>query len=181
MIPLRSKITQKLLNYFFLNPEESLYLNELSRKLNVDKRNLVKKARELEKEDILKSHTRGNLKLYSINKNYLFYKEFKKIFLKTVGLENQLKTIIKSVAGIKYAWIYGSYARNKMDTHSDLDVLIVGNHDIVKLQRKLSHLQKELDREINTVNLGDKEYTQRLKKRDPFISQIIKGKHIKLL
>ncbi len=34
MISLKSKITIKLLNYFFLNPKESLYVNELSR--NID-------------------------------------------------------------------------------------------------------------------------------------------------
>ncbi len=40
MISLKSKITRKLLNYFFLNPKESLYVNELSRNLALDKRNL---------------------------------------------------------------------------------------------------------------------------------------------
>jgi predicted transcriptional regulator with HTH domain len=47
MISLRSEITKKLLNYFFLNPKESLYVNELSRNLALDKRNLVKKIKEL--------------------------------------------------------------------------------------------------------------------------------------
>jgi len=50
MISLKSKITRKLLNYFFLNPKESLYVNELSRNLALDKRNLVKKIKELETE-----------------------------------------------------------------------------------------------------------------------------------
>jgi len=55
MISLRSEITRKLLNYFFLNPEASLYVNELARKLGLDKRNLVKKMKELEKEGLLKN------------------------------------------------------------------------------------------------------------------------------
>ena len=70
MISLRSEITKKLLNYFFLNPQESLYVNELSRKLALDKRNLVKKLKELENETILKSEKRGNLRFYSINRDY---------------------------------------------------------------------------------------------------------------
>jgi len=75
MIPLRSEITRKLLDYFFINPHENLYVNELTRKLNLDKRNLVKKIRQLENEGILKSQSRGNLKLYSINTDYSLYKE----------------------------------------------------------------------------------------------------------
>ena len=46
MISLRSEITKKLLNYFFINPHESLYVNEMSQKLQLDKRNLVKKIKE---------------------------------------------------------------------------------------------------------------------------------------
>jgi len=66
MISFRSEITKKVLNYFFLNPQESIYVNELARKLGLDKRNLVKKIRELEEKGLLKSETRGNLKLYSL-------------------------------------------------------------------------------------------------------------------
>ena len=76
MISLRSEITKKILNYFYLHKQESLYVNELVRKLNADKRNLVKKLHELEVENILKSQTRGNLKLYSINSGYSLYKEY---------------------------------------------------------------------------------------------------------
>jgi len=53
MISLRSKITQKVLNFYFLNPHESLYVNELSRRFALDKRNLVKKLRELELAGLL--------------------------------------------------------------------------------------------------------------------------------
>lgn len=91
MISLRSSIAKKLLNYFFINPHESLYVNELSRQLNLEKRNLIKKLRELEKEGILKSETRGNSKFYSINQNYPLYNEYKKIITKTVGFEGTSK------------------------------------------------------------------------------------------
>ena len=91
MISLRSEITRKLLNYFFLNPKESLYVNELSRNLALDKRNLVKKIKELEREGILKSQDRGNLKLYSINRDYPLYDEYRRIVIKTIGFEENLR------------------------------------------------------------------------------------------
>ena len=68
MISLKSEITKKILNYFFINPDDGLYVNELSRKLNLDKRNLVRKLRELETTGLLKSTLRGNLKIYSIDR-----------------------------------------------------------------------------------------------------------------
>jgi len=181
MISLRSEITKQLLNYFFLNPHESLYVNELERKLKLDKRNLVKKMRELENEGLLKSQIRGNLKLYSINKDYPLYKEYNKIILKTVGFEDRLKKILEGIEGIKEAYLYGSYAQNSMDVHSDIDLLVIGNQDILTLQRKLNKLQKEIDREINTVNMDERELKKRVKNKDPFISEIFKNKHIKVI
>lgn len=94
MISMRSKITKQLLNYFFLNPEESLFVNEISRKLCLDKRNLVKKLKELQEEGILKSETRGNQKIYSINKEYPLYNEYKQIIFKTIGIEKELSNIV---------------------------------------------------------------------------------------
>ena len=181
MISLISKITRELLNYFFVNPHEGLYVNELAIKLMLDKRNLVKKLRELEKEGILKSQKRGNLKLYSADKNYPLYEEYRNIILKTFGFEDKLKQIIHKTKGVKIAFIYGSYAANKMEAYSDIDLLVVGNHDIILLQKMISKLQKEIDREINVVNMDSSDYENRLKKKDPFVMSIMKRKHIKLL
>lgn len=181
MISLRSQITKKLLNYFFLNPQESLYVNELCRKLVVDKRNLVKKLKELETEGILKTQTRGNLRLYSINKDYPLYEEYKKIILKTIGFENRLKKMIKEIDGVKEAYIYGSYAKNKMSSYSDIDLLVIGHHDVVSLQKKINKLQREIDREINVVNMDEREFEKRRNKNDPFISGILTEKYIRVI
>lgn len=181
MISLKSAITKKLLNYFFINPEESLYVNELARKLDIDKRNLVKKLRELEKEGILKSEEKGNLRLYSINRDYPLYEEYRKIILKTLGFEEKLKKTIRSTENTKEAYIYGSYAKDKMAAHSDIDLLIVGTHNMITLQKEINKLQKEINREINITHMDPNEYKKREKTKDPFLLNILKGKHIKLL
>lgn len=181
MIPLKSIITQKTLNYFFLNPHESIYVNELSRKLALDKRNLVKKLKELEGEGILKSDKRGNLKLYSINEEYSLYNEYKKIIVKTVGLESELRKILKKIKSIKKAYVYGSYAKDNMDAHSDIDLLVVGAHDIMLLQKAINGLQKETGREINIVNMGNKEFERKTKDKDPFLKGLLKNAHIEII
>jgi predicted nucleotidyltransferase len=180
VISLRSEITRRVLNYFFINPQDSLYVNELARKLELDKRNLVKKARELEERGILKSHSRGNLKLYSINTGYHLYKELKNIFLKTVGFQEILRRIFQETKGVKSAYIYGSYARDKLDSYSDIDLLVIGKHDALQLQKQLSRIQREIGREINVINMGELEFRKRLARKDPFISGIIKNRHIRL-
>lgn len=181
MISLRSKITKALLNYFFINPEDTLYINEMCKKLRSDKRNLVKKIRELEQEGILRSHIRANLKFYSINKEHPLYGEYRNIILKTIGFESVLRKIVGEVEGIKKAYIYGSYAKNTLDAYSDIDLLVVGRHSIIALQKKINTLQNEINREINVVNMGENDFEKRIKGKDPFVCGILKGKYIKII
>lgn len=181
MIPLKSKITRALLNYFFLNPDAALYVNELSEKLCLDKRNLVKKLKSLETEGLLKSQPRGNLKLYTINKNYPLYNEYRKIIFKTLGLESKLRGLLGKIKGVKKAYIYGSYAKDALNAHSDIDLLVVGSHKIAVLQKDLIKLQKETDREINAVHMDEKDFNKRQKAGDPFICGILKERHIKII
>lgn len=180
MISLRSRVTQKVLNYFFLNPGESLYVNDLSRRLGLDKRNLVKKLRELELIGLLKSETKANLRLFSLNRKFPLYNEYRKIILKTVGIEERIRQILKAVPGIKEAYIYGSYARDKMDAYSDLDLLIIGDHEIHALQKEINLLQREINREINSVNMSEEEFRRKRESNDPFLSGIFEKKLIKL-
>jgi len=103
MINFRSKITQKVLSYFLLNPEEEMYVNEIVRRFRVDRGNLVRKLSEWEKEGILIKTKRGNLSLYKVNERYPLLEEMKKIVQKKFGLEGQLRKSLKKVKGLKMA------------------------------------------------------------------------------
>ncbi|HEB32655.1 hypothetical protein LCGC14_2791140 [marine sediment metagenome] len=181
MISMRSKITKVLLNYFFLNPGESLFVNEIARKLNLDKRNLVKKLREFEEDGVLASETRGNQKIYSINRLYPLYEEYRKIVFKTIGIEHKLKDMVKQVASIEKVYLFGSYAKDTMNVHSDIDLLVVGDHKIMSLQKEISKLQKETGREVNVVNMDKNEFEKRKKNKDPFIETVFREKYIEVI
>ena len=181
MISMKSKIAKELLNYFFLNPEESLFVNEIERKLDLDKRNLVKKLRELEKAGILKSETRGNQKIYSINSEYPLYDEYRKIVFKTIGIESKLKSMISKIKGIEKVYLFGSYAKDSMEAHSDVDLLVIGDHSIMDLQKEISGIQKEIGREINVVNMDMRDFEKRKMNKDPFIETVFKEKNIEVI
>lgn len=181
MLLLGSKITTTLLSYMMLHTDESLYLNEIVRKFNFDKRNLVKKLNEFEKEKLLLKERRGNEFYYSLNKHFPLFDEYKKIILKTIGIESQLKTILTGFPGIKKAYIVGSYAKDKMDSFSDIDVLVVGNANTVELQKKIAVLQKNIKRDINLTNFSEKEYDKRIKDKEPFLRDVMSGKKVKLI
>ena len=179
MLNLSSKTTKKILSYFFLHEEASLYFNEMVRRLGEDKRNLAKKIKEFESMGLLSVEIRGNLKIYSVNKKFPLYKEYKKIVLKTAGIDKELKEALLKVQGVKEAFIFGSYVKKKMDRLSDIDVMVIGEQNTIDLHKALSQVQKSIDREINVTSMSPKEF--RDKQKDPFILKVTQGKKIALL
>ena len=79
MIALRSKITQKILGYFFLHEGSAMYVNEMCRRFGSDRGNSVRKLKELEEEGILKSEWKGNQRYYSLNPSFPLRREYKRI------------------------------------------------------------------------------------------------------
>jgi len=181
MIAIGSKVSKALLSHFFLHADDKLYTNEMTVKFKLDKRNLVKKLKEYEKEGLFKSEKMGNQMYYSLNKKYPLYNEYRKIILKTIGIESNLKEILKGKKGIKEVYIFGSYAADKMDSSSDIDLLVIGAIGTVELHKMLSGLQKSINREINVVNMTEQEYGKKKSVNDPFIKNVAKCKNIRIV
>jgi len=179
MINFKAKITQAVLGYFFVNPQAEMYLNEIARKFKVDRGNLVRKLAEWEREGVLLKNKKGNLSLYTVNHQYPFFPELKKIFKKSFGLENELKEKLKSIKSLKTAIIFGSYAKDKLSAESDIDLLLVGSHNFLTVEREIVKLQGRFDREINIVDMTEDEFGR--KKNEDFLKNVFRGKIIKLI
>ncbi|MBI5701397.1 nucleotidyltransferase domain-containing protein [Candidatus Saganbacteria bacterium] len=178
MISFKSKILVKILNYYFLNPEAELYINELAKKLELDPKNVDRKLKELEREGLFTSEFRGKERFFSINIEYPLLEQYRQIFIKTHGLVQRLKEITRDIYGINEMYIFGSYAKNKMEASSDVDILAIGKHSTLELQKKINILQKEFGREFNVVNMSEDELKK--KKMSQFVKNIFSGAHIKI-
>jgi len=181
MISLRSKVTIKLLDYYFLNPEAQVYINELARILDLDPKNTETKLKELEKKGLFKSEFRGKQRYFFLAKDNPVLEHYRQIFLRTYGIEKRLKDTIGNIKGFKEAYLFGSYASNKMDSSSDIDLLAIGTHSVLELQRVITKLQKDTGREFNVINLSPKEFEKKKKDKDPFINGVLKTKIIRLV
>jgi len=176
MISLRSKVAIKLLDYYFLNPDAQHYINELARILELDPKNTETKLKEFEKKGLFKSEFRGKERYFFLAKDNPILEHYRQIFLKTHGIEKRLKDILRDIKGLKEAYIFGSYANNKMDSSSDIDLLAVGTHSVLELQRIIVKLQKDTGREFNVINLNPKEFEARKKDKGSFVRGVSKPK-----
>lgn len=180
MISLKGKETKAVLGYLFLHEDAELYVNEMARKFSLDDGNLSRKLKQLAQEGILKCRDSANACYYSLNRDYPLLKEYKGIVLKTIGLEQKLRDAFSGIKGIEQAFIFGSYAKGSMDVASDIDLLVVGEHDTLALQKAISVIQKEMDREINLISMGTPEYKEKLKK-DAFLKSLADKKKVQLV
>ena len=180
MISLRSKISQALLEYFILHEGTETYVSDIARRLKLESGNLTRKLQELEKNGILRSRWQGAQRYYSLNTTFPLLPEYKKIISQTIGLKHRLRFVLQELRGIKEAFIFGSYAEDRMDPLSDVDVMVIGDHDTIELNKKIAGLQKAVDRPINVISLNLDEYRKK-KGKDPFLKSIEEKRKIIIL
>ena len=177
----RSRIKNKILGYFFLNGERKAYVNELARFFESDPKNVYRALILLEKEDILRSEFRGKERYFFSNRENPLYNTYKNLFLKTAGLEFVLRERLKNIRRLSEVYIFGSYAQNNLSEKSDIDILMVGEHNSLEAQKILYKIQKESGREINAVHIKPGDLEKKKKSGDQFITEIFKKPMIKIL
>lgn len=172
---------QVLLNLFITNPEQEYHLHEIGRILEKKPGTFQKALNALEERGILKSHMRGNQRLVSLNKKYPLLKEITKIIQKTVGIEIMLKELVESEDDIHIAYIFGSYAKNKMRSDSDIDLILVGLENAEDaILEGIEKIEKKIQREINPKFYTTTEYARKIRQNDPFLKEILDTHYITL-
>ncbi|MFH0948365.1 MAG: ArsR family transcriptional regulator [Elusimicrobiota bacterium] len=161
--------------------DKEYYLSELGEILQKHPGVFQRGINSLERQGIIISHKKGNQRLFSINKKHPLFNEIKAIIQKTMGAEGLLRKKVLEIKEISIALIYGTYARDKMRSDSDIDILIVGDirvEDI--LLKKIEKIEKKLQREINYKLYSKIEFVKKRKTKDPFLEEILSDRYILL-
>lgn len=176
----KSKAREKLLQLFFSDSSKRYYLRELERILDVPVGNIRRELLSLEKIGLFKREKAGKQVYYFLNKDSALFEDFKNIVFKTIGVQGELKKELEKIKGIKQAFIYGSFAKDKEDSLSDIDLMIIGKIDEDLLISKISKLENLFKREIN-YHLIDEEEWEEKSKKDSFVKNVISGPKIKII
>lgn len=181
MLNLKSELVVKVLGYYFLNPEARFYVRELAELLKLDPGNLSRKMIELKKDGLFITEKEGKNIFYSLNRKFPLLEEYKNIYEDKFGLIESLKQVLGTESGLVEAYIFGSYAKGNFEEGSDIDLLLIGSHDHLKVGRTLSALEKRWHREINIIDFSSTEFNKKMKAKDFFLDDIFSGKTIKII
>lgn len=172
---IRSKTARKVLTLFITHSGDKFYTRQLERLIKEPVSAVRRELKKLENSGFLLSKEEANVKYYWVNKEYPIFEEIKKIILKTSGLGSSLRGLIGKAPGIKVAFIYGSVAKGEEKAASDLDLMIVGNIDSVKLHSIIAAIENKIDRAINYNLINEKDFRN---KRTEFIKRILREEKI---
>lgn len=170
----KSKTKIAILELFFNEPAGELYLRQLESITGYSVGNIRREMIKLEKSGLFLSRIMGKMKFYRLNVAYPFYNEIKNIVRKTIGIEGRLKEIVKKYQDIRFAFIYGSFARGKEKALSDIDLIVIGGIDFKGIKTCIYEYQSKIGREINSIIYSPEEFLSKFKAENHFIHTVIK-------
>lgn len=176
-----TKNRAELLKLFHTNPDRSFYMQEIGRILGKKPGTFQRTLNNMVSEGILISEYLANARYFKVNKNYPLYKELKSIVFKTVGVQGGIRDVLEEIGNVKFAFIYGSYAKAKETYLSDIDLAIIGNPDEDRLIMELDRFEGKLQREINYKLYTLKAFKKEVEENEPFILEILRDKKVMVM
>lgn len=168
-----SKARVKILEIFLLNKDGEFHTRELARRTGVSPPYVMKELRNLKSLGILAEKREGNMAFYRVNNASSIVEDLKRIFLKTESVGAQLLDVLKKdKERIRYALIYGSFAKGTEVTSSDIDILVVGDIDENRILDSIMKAQSRISREINYIVWTEKAFVEKSKQKIALLREI---------
>lgn len=169
-----SRARVRILEEFLLNANTEYHIRELSRIIKISPIYVQRELRNLESFGLLGSRKKGNMILYKLKTEHPITSDLKRIFLKTESVGREILNKLEADAGIRYALIYGSFAKGTETATSDIDLLVVGSIDEDQILGSISKAERRIGREINFILWSEKEFLQKIKENITLVREISK-------
>ncbi len=170
-----SKTKRDMLILLFSNPEKEFYLREISRKIGQQPYLTGEELKKLENGGLVIKRTSGHANYYTANKACPIYAEIRGIVIKEGLVEGALKEMLLPHAGkVRFAFIYGSFARGEERAASDIDLMVIGDMKFSEIAKAVSVAEKKLGREVSCSVFPLEEFWEKLKMG--FLARVIAEK-----
>lgn len=178
---LSSQVRAEIFRLLFNGNKSAIHLRELQRKSQLSIGTIQKEISHLKKLDLIIPKRDGNRLYYTANSEHPIYKEICGLVEKTSGTAENIKEILNSIKGIECAFIFGSAAKGEEKSHSDIDLIIIGNVGQRELSSKFKGITEIIQRELNPHIYSMKSWKEKLQKKDHFIKSVLNNEKIFLI
>jgi predicted nucleotidyltransferase len=169
---LSSRIRAAIFRLLFGFDAKEIYMRDLERRSGFSIGAIQAELKKLLRFELLEKRKDGNRIYFQANKNHPLYSDLRNLVFKTNGLIEIIKDALINSDGIKYAFVFGSFARNEETASSDIDLMVIGDLTLRHLTGMLAGLSDKLNREINPHCLDEQDFIRRKNAGEPFINRI---------
>jgi len=165
---------RQLLATLLLRPDERFHVRELGRMTGFSPGSIHRELKILAESGLLRQERVGNQVLYQSDPDCPIYDELASIFRKTAGLADLLQDALRELAeNIDIAFVFGSMATGQQTPSSDVDVVVLGDVELIDVVKALSFLSETLSREINPVAMTTETFVTDLGNKKRFAKNIM--------
>jgi len=155
----RSQQQAEILALLLGGPDLELSLTELSGRTGAPHPSVYREVERGEAAGLLMSRKVGNTRLVRANTASPYYAGLSDVLTKAFGAPMVLASLLRGVAGVDAAYIYGSWAaRYAGETGKravgDIDVLVLGQPDRDELYGALAEAERRLGRPVQATVRG---------------------------
>lgn len=175
-----SKARRKILELFFHHPGETYYLRKIVREISEEVNAVKREVDILSDEKLLLKERRLNKVYYSLNKNYILYDEFIRIFTKSSALAETIHKNVSKIGKIKFIALSTKFSKNQIIKEGEIYLLFVGIIVVAEVEAIVKENEKSFGRPINYTVMTEDELVFRKKNNDPFIWRFLKQPKVML-
>lgn len=150
---LRSQVAGNLLALLYLNPEQEYSLSQVARLIGSNLNTLHYEVSRMYEAGLIRERRQGNLRLIRSVPDSLLTRPLTDLLAVTYGPLPVISALIREVEGVEEAYIYGSWAARYRGEPgpipADVDVLVIGNVDLDRIDDIAEQAQRRLRRSVS--------------------------------
>ncbi len=169
-------VQQRVLAILFGQPQRRFQSAELIRLARSGTGAAHRELKRLSASGLISVSPIGSQKFYQANHDSPVFPELHRLVVKTVGLQVPLAEALEPFSDrIVAAFVFGSFAKGKETTRSDVDLMILANEvEYADLYQALEGTEKILHRTINPHLMAPSAWRRKMRtpKRNPFVVKV---------
>jgi predicted nucleotidyltransferase len=175
-------VRQEVLAATLMQPQRWWYLSDLAVHLKRSPSSLQREVVRLTEAGILETRQEANRIYYRSNAECPLIGELTGLIMKTVGLADRLRLeLSRHTSRVDWAFIYGSVARGKEVSESDIDLIVIGKATLSDLAPSLRAAEKQLGRPVNASIYPRQEFAAKLRAGNHFVRTVVASDKLFLL
>ncbi|MGH2473543.1 MAG: nucleotidyltransferase domain-containing protein [Candidatus Limnocylindria bacterium] len=169
-----SEARAKVLTALFSERGRTFYQKELARATGLPIVAVQRQLKRLIAAGLVSASTAGGRRVYSADPRSAIFDEVSSIIRKLRGPATSLRPALKAHK-VELAFVFGSFASGTAAASSDIDLMVLGDESTRAVRGELARAERDLGRAVNEHVMTVREWRTRLRKDDPFLTNVRAG------